>query len=415
MDVSQAGRSGADKRTTHGEKGILALLSLLAVLVCLVLGISVVAYVFFGASVAEVRIASPAHGWIVVAGESVIVHAVSTGRGLIRSELLVDGIVVDSIPSPGVTELTDWSISHSWVAQPQGQHRVSVRVSDISGEAIESQSVVVAVAPPGRIAFSSNRTGSYEIYTMRTDGGDVLRLTRGEGQNREPSCGRAGSLLYTSSAVGGGSDVWLVEHESDEGSNLTASLGGDHSPRWSPDDESIAFISDRYGHSQLFLMNADGSGQFQLTRREFPVEQPSWAHDTTALLFASDEDDNWDIFVLSVEGQSTTRLTDDHGQDWQPAWSPRGDEIAYTSNREGSQQIYIMNADGSEQRRITAFPLGAEQPLWSPGGEWIVCVAYTGSGERIDAREIYLIRRDGSDQMRLTENAFDDTEPTWCQ
>jgi TolB protein len=403
-----------DGRRPFPEKEVLIPLGLAVLLACATLAVLAASYVLLPVGVTDVHTVSPVTSSVVMAGETLVVHAVSTGRGLVKSELLVDGKVVDSLPSPRATGLTDWSITHSWVAQPPGQHRVNVRVTDLTGSSEDSRSLVVAVAPPGRIAFSSNRQGSYEIYAMPTDGHEAARITEGPGENRQPTCSGTGTLLYSSHELDGGVDVNLMRLGSDERSDLTASLGRDQSPRWAPNGESVAFVSDRYGLSQLFLMNSDGSGQFQLTRGDSPAEQPSWAPDGSALVFVSQSEGNWDIHRVSVQEGTISRLTEDPGQDWYPAWSPGGDVIAFTSDREGSQQVYVMDADGGNQRRITSFPMGAEQPQWSPDGEWIVCVAYTGGGEGLDAREIYLIRRDGSDQMRLTNNAFDDTEPTWC-
>jgi Tol biopolymer transport system component len=389
-------------------------LGLALLLACATLSVLAASYVFLPVGVTDVRTVSPAAGSVVMAGETLVVHAVSTGRGLVKSELLVDGNVVDSLPSPRATGLTDWSITHSWVAQPPGQRRINVRVTGLSGSSEDSPSLVVAVAPPGRLAFSSNRQGSYEIYTMPTDGGEAVRITQGPEENRQPSCSNTGALIYSSHEPDGGVDVSLVDLGSDGRSDLTASLGRDQSPRWAPNGAGIAFVSDRYGLPQLFLMNTDGSEQFQLTRGDSPAEQPGWAPDGSSLVFVSQSQGNWDIHRVSVQDGAISRLTEDPGQDWYPAWSPSADSIAFTSDREGSQQVYVMDADGSNQRRITSFPMGAEQPQWSPDGEWIVCVAYSERGEGLDAREIYLIRRDGSDQMRLTNNAFDDTEPTWC-
>ena len=404
-----------DRRKPRPENGILILLGVLSVLVCLALGSLVVACELRNAGVSHVQILAPPNGTIIARGETLAVHVASAGRGLVRSELVVDGEVVDSVSSPRVGGLTDWSITHSWQAEQLGQHRVSARVFDLAGGATESASLVVAVPPPGGIAFSSNRTGAYQIYTMQTDGLGLAAVTTGPEQKREASCRAEGLLLCTATTDVGASDIWLLELETGERLALTSGLGGDRWSRWAPDATAVAFISDRYGPSQLFIMNPDGSGQVQVTREEFPTMQPSWAPDGSAVLVAADREGNWDIFSVDVDGGSFTRLTSDPGDDLEPAWSPDGDEIAFTSNRDGNQQIYIMKADGSAPQRITAFPLGAEQPRWSPDGEWIVCVAYTGRGERLGAREIYLMRRDGSDQMRLTDNAFDDTEPDWCE
>jgi Tol biopolymer transport system component len=398
----------------HPGVAILAVFCVLSALLCLALSILALTYVSVGAGTLHVEILSPANGSIIAEGEAVVVHAASSGRGLITSELLVDGAVADVVSSPRIAWLGDWSVSHSWLAGPPGQHRLSVRVSSVSGGAMESRSVVVAVAPSGTIVFSSNREGNYEIYRMRTDGRQLTLLARGDGQKREPSCGNQQQLLFTLVADDGGSDIWLLDAQTGKESNLTASLGGDRSARWAPDEDTIAFVSDRYGPSQLFLMNPDGLGQYQLTREDSAVETPSWAPDGSTLLYAAQQEGDWDIFAIPAAGGMATAVTDSPAQDSQPAWSPSGDEIAFTSNRDGSEQIYVMQADGSGARRITAFPLGAEQPRWSPDGEWIVCVAYTGLGDGLNAREVYIVRRDGSDQMRLTFDAFDDTEPDWC-
>ena len=411
----QAWWCGVRKPLRHPGIGIVILIGLSFALVCLALTVLALTYASGGAGVSRVSIVSPANGFIIAEGETVVVHAVSSGGGLVRSELLVDGVLADVVSSPRIASVGDWSVSHSWHAAVPGQHRLSVRVSAVSGAAVESRSVVVGVAPPGIIVFSSNREANHEIYRMRTDGRQLMPITTGRAQKREPSCRDQQQLLFALIADDGGSDIWLLDLETGRELNLTASLGGDRWPLWAPDQRTIAFVSDRYGASQLVLMNSDGSGQVQLTREGFAVEQPSWAPDGSALLFSGQREGNWDVFTISVDGDRATRVTEDLAQDWFPAWSPGGDEIAFTSNRDGNQQIYVMQADGSGAGRITAFPLGAEQPRWSPDGQWIVCVAYTGLGDGLNAREVYTMRRDGSDQMRLTFDSFDDTEPVWCQ
>jgi len=402
------------KPLPHPGIGILVLIGLSFGLVSLVLAVLALTHASTGAGVSGVSIVSPANGFVLAEGETVVVHAVSTGRGLTRSELLVDGVVADSVSSPQIGPVGAWSVSHSWDAEIPGQHRLSVRVCAVSGGAVESRSVMVAIAPPGVIVFSSNREANYQIYRMRTDGRQLIPITSGQGQKHEPSCQDQQQLLFALVADDGGSDIWLLDLEIGKELKLTASLGGDCWPLWAPDGGTIAFVSDRYGPSQLFLMNPDGSGQVQLTQEDFAVEQPSWAPEGSTLLFSGHRDGNWDVFTISVRGERATRVTEDPAQDWFPAWSPSGDEIAFTSDRDGNQQIYVMQADGSGARRITAFPMGAEQPRWSPDGQWIVCVAYTGLGDSLNAREVYIMRRDGSDQMRLTFDAFDDTEPVWC-
>jgi Tol biopolymer transport system component len=413
--VAPVGQCRASGQMTGREVRILAVVGLLIAVVSAGLVLLVTTKVLFSPDVSRVEIIYPPQGFLTVEGEGVTVQGSATGRYLVKSELWVDGALVEQTTSDSPGGVGNWSVSHSWRPEELGQHQLALTVYSRSGSMLTSAARAVGVVPRGRIAFASNRDGSYDIYTMRTDGREVTRLTDGPERDREPSCSGAGLMLYTSSAVEGGTDIWLMVLESNETRNLTRALGGDYSPRWAPDGDTIAFVSDRHGPGQLYLMEADGSGQAQLSRQESSVEQPSWAPDGLGLLFASEQDGSWELFNISVEDASTSRLTEDAAQDWYPAWSPTGDHIAFTSDRGGRHQIYVMEPDGTEARRLTMFPLGAEQPQWSPDGQWIVFIAYTGRGEGLSAREIYIMGSDGGDPMRLTDNAFDDTDPVWCR
>ncbi len=400
---------------TRQEKRVLILLSVSVFLVYGTLLLLLLEWSPLARDVLHVQIASRPDGFITSEGETLTVQAVATGRHIIKAELWADEVLVETATNTDDAGMTTWFITYPWVSQVLGEHQLSVKVYDSTGRVLASASVLAHVVPLGHIVFASDRDGNYDIYTMHTDGRELIPLTSGPDQDLEPSCSSTGSLLFASTTIGGGTDIWLMESDSHERRNLTTALGRDYSPRWSPDDGTIAFLSDRYGASQLYLMNPDGSAQFQLTREDAYLEQPSWAPDGASLLFSSKRDGNQDIYRISLDGKNVSRLTDDPAQDWYPAWSPQGDQIAFVSDREGSHQIYVMRADGTDQRRLTAFRTGAEQPQWSRDGEWVVFVAYTGHGESFRAREVYIMRPDGSDQMRLTDNAFDDTGASWCQ
>src|SRR5215216_1896481 len=87
------------------------------------------------------------------------------------------------------------------------------------------------------------------------------------------------------------------------------------------------------------------------------------------LAFVSERDGNSEIYVMNVDGTGLLRLTNDAGRDTDPAWSPDGKRIAFASDRAGSWDIYVMNADGSNlvrrtQNRLNEGLNGA--PAWSP-------------------------------------------------
>ena len=105
----------------------------------------------------------------------------------------------------------------------------------------------------------------------------------------------------------------------------------------------IAFDSNRDGNDEIYVMNSDGTNLTNLTNNPADDEFPSWSPDGTKIAFES----GYDIYVMNADGSDWTRLTNwspDNpawGQD--PSWSPDGTKIVFTSQLDGSRDIYVMN------------------------------------------------------------------------
>lgn len=118
----------------------------------------------------------------------------------------------------------------------------------------------------------------------------------------------------------------------------------------------------------------------------------AWAPDGNRIAFASRSGATSDIYVMQADGSGRTRLTDDPADDTQPDWSPDGTRIAFVSSREGTEQVYVMNADGSGQTRIGVAVRDAQNPVWSPDGERIAYYETDSTGDD----EVYVMNSDGS-------------------
>jgi len=182
----------------------------------------------------------------------------------------------------------------------------------------------------------------------------------------------------------------------------------------------IAFCSERDGDVEIYVMDADGSEQKNLTNNPAIDEEPSWSPDGTKIAFVSARDGNWEIYIMNADGSDQKDLTNDPAYDGFPRWSPDSTKLAFVSNRDGNNEIYVMNADGGEQKNLTNTATAEEgHPQWTPDGTKIGFVSRRQSRIRIpflwegsQRAEIYVMNSDGSRKRRLT-NTGHDRSPVW--
>jgi TolB protein len=141
-------------------------------------------------------------------------------------------------------------------------------------------------------------------------------------------------------------------------------------PAVSPDGRTMAFTALPSGgiRPDIYLMDADGSDLRQFTP-EVPDEAPAWSPDGERLALHRFTDNGYDLFVINADGSDQVQVTSDPANEADPAWSPDGERIAFESNREGgpTSDIFVMFADGSGVLRLTHHPGDEEDPEWVPG------------------------------------------------
>jgi len=272
--------------------------------------------------------------------------------------------------------------------------------------------------PPGQggstmIAFTSNRTGLYQIYGIGLDNRELTQIGDSNTNDFFPEFSRdgdlfliwatdvnanppytkllflnkdgstdnfgngiapagwapdSGGLVFTTwgAEEGSGTDIGLVYFGEGILHRLTTDSADDLQPDWSPDGNTIVFTSLRDGRGQLYMMDVDGENQERFITGTSNGFLADWSPDGSQIAFVSGDDFSTQIYVINADGSGLVQLTDSQGYNEDPAWSPDGTMIAFWSSRTGNHEIFIMNADGTDPVNITNHPAADENPSWLP-------------------------------------------------
>jgi TolB protein len=115
-------------------------------------------------------------------------------------------------------------------------------------------------------------------------------------------------------------------------------------------------------------MNADGSNVVNLTNHAADDGRPAWSPDDARIAFISNRDGNYEIYVMDADGSDPVRLTTHPELDAFPEWSPDGQYIAFRSDRAGNLEVFVMAADGSGPFNWTNHPSSDCHPRWTAEG-----------------------------------------------
>ena len=146
-------------------------------------------------------------------------------------------------------------------------------------------------------------------------------------------------------------DLYVMDADSSNAVRLTEHPERDQRGVFSPDGETIAFVSQRDGDVAVWLMDADGANPRKLVQGG----QPSFSPDGRRIAFTSAAfDDNAEIYLIDLDGSNRTRLTENRRKlDLFASFSPKGDRLVYNSEEFGGQELMLMRADGQGQTRIS--------------------------------------------------------------
>jgi TolB protein len=222
-----------------------------------------------------------------------------------------------------------------------------------------------ALSPDGRrLAYVSYRSGQPNIV-IRSEDGLVLGSTQFKGTTTSPAISPTGQIAFSSSKDGDSMELYVANADGTGARRLTRTRNAVNiSPRWNPKTgREIAFISDRGGLPQIYVMDASGGNERPLLNLGGHMDSPAWSPDGRFIAFTWDGGGGgFNIYLADIASGQVIRLTRE-GRNESPTWSPDGRHIAFQSNRTGRWEIWAMHIDGSEPRQLTRS--GGRQPSWS--------------------------------------------------
>ena len=263
------------------------------------------------------------------------------------------------------------------------------------------------VLAAGKIAFSSNREESFDIYIMDEDGRNIENITEHPAADSGPSWSPDGSMIVFRRSLFGKYGIYIVRV--DEGDLTQVTNGADYFPLFSPDGTKIALIETKVIDPDFLLSVVDINGENKNRLRILHSlnDRPhTWSPDGKKIAFC----DSGNVYIVDVDSGNWEKITCTAPDGTEICavdidWSPEGGKLAIAAIGD-TQGIWIANCDGSDARRITEHR--DRCPEWSPNGTKIAFHSLRGGNQ-----DIYIMDSDGQNITRLTENTAFDGQPSW--
>ena len=209
-------------------------------------------------------------------------------------------------------------------------------------------------------------------------------------------------------------EIYLMNADGSNQVNLTNNAADDIDPFFAPFGTPV-------GNRVMFVSNRNG-GNFEIytidafsvvARLTFTPEnetRPAYSPDGSKIAFmrASGNASTSEIWVMNADGTNQVRLTNNSVEDNRPKWSPDGTKIIFDRGNGSNLDVFTMNPDGTNVTALTSSSGQDSEASYTPDGSKIVF-----NSERGATLQVYTMNADGSNQTNVSNNSFRDGSPAW--
>jgi Tol biopolymer transport system component len=260
--------------------------------------------------------------------------------------------------------------------------RLSAKTSESSGQPValtrdtSFRNSNPAFSPDGtRVAYHITRVGTpSDIYLMDADGGNRTQLTTNPQTDERPTWFPDGEQLAFLSRRAGTVEMWALSLKSGRERKLFALAQDITFPQLSPDGKQIVFNSKKSGTTNLWVVPIEGGEPKQLTFDKESMGFPCWSPDSRYIAFEMKRGDDNFLSMIPSTGGDVVQLNFGHGQSWPHSFSKDGDKIAFAGFRDGYWNVWWYSLSAKEEKQLTHYKkLNAfvRYPAWSPLGDRI--------------------------------------------
>lgn len=286
-----------------------------------------------------------------------------------------------------------------------------------------------------RRAFNTELPAALADYNA-PESYNISRVTETDvGSDFDPDVSSDGSfVVFASTQHNPAADIYLKRRDRNVITQLTSDPGHDVMPAISPDENRIAFSSNRAGNWDIFVVSLDGAKPILVTGDAAHELHPSWSPDGRFLVYSrlGTTSGRWELWVVDVDNPSIRSFV---GYGLFPEWCPvpgtgdhGADRIVFQRSRERNERSFgiwtIDFADGKALNPTMVASSGSRaliNPTWSPDGQFIVYAAVPNPQEwaageqyaRPNTADLWMVDAYGRGRVSLTEGRSVDIMPTW--